>query len=286
MTDFSRNALVVEGGGMRGAFTSGVLDAFLQQQFNPFDLYVGVSSGSTNVANYLAGQQGRTLTFYIDHSLRPEFIDYKRFFKGGDLLDLKWMWEIGEQEHPLDQQSLFAKNPDFYMVLTHAKTGQAEYLRAGKDNLLNALRASSSIPVLTRHPVDIMGEPYFDGGVADALPVRWTAQQSGVKKLLVLRTRPKNYFKASSRGDQFLAKYAFKHHYGFANSLRNRCARYNASVEFVRSSNPEQQILEVCPPPLKNMAGRLTTNPKKLRYSYEVGLETGLQAIENWNAMK
>ncbi|PIL52218.1 patatin family protein, partial [Acinetobacter baumannii] len=53
-----------------------------------------------------------------------------------------------------------------------------------------------------------------------------------------------------------------------------------------RSSNPEQQILEVCPPPLKNMAGRLTTNPKKLRYSYEVGLETGLQAIENWNAMK
>lgn len=75
----------------------------------------------------------------------------------------------------------FAKNPDFYMVLTHAKTGHAEYLRAGKDNLLNALRASSSIPVLTRHPVDIMGEPYFDGGVADALPVRWAAQQSGVK---------------------------------------------------------------------------------------------------------
>ncbi|MDB0153359.1 hypothetical protein CTY75_07420, partial [Acinetobacter baumannii] len=87
-----RTALVVEGGGMRGAFTSGVLDAFLQQRFNPFDLYVGVSSGSTNVANYLTGQQGRTLTFYIDHSLRPEFIDYKRFFKGGDLLDLKWMW--------------------------------------------------------------------------------------------------------------------------------------------------------------------------------------------------
>lgn len=80
------------------------------------------------------------------------------------------------------------------MVLTHAKTGQAEYLRAGKDNLLNALRASSSIPVLTRHPVDIMGEPYFDGGVADALPVRWTASKV-VSKLLVLRTRPKTTLK-------------------------------------------------------------------------------------------
>lgn len=83
-----------------------------------------------------------------------------------------------------------------------------------------------------------------------------------VSKAISFTHSSENYFKASSRGDQFLAKYAFKHHYGFANSLRNRCARYNASVEFVRSSNPEQQILEVCPPPLKNMAGRLTTNPK------------------------
>ncbi len=116
MTDFSRNALVVEGGGMRGAFTSGVLDAFLQQQFNPFDLYVGVSSGSTNVANYLAGQQGRTLTFYVDHSLRPEFIDYKRFFKGGDLLDLKWMWEIGEKNIHLINRAFCQKSRFLYGV--------------------------------------------------------------------------------------------------------------------------------------------------------------------------
>ena len=147
------------------------------------------------------------------------------------------------------------------MVLTHAKTGHAEYLRAGKDNLLNALRASSSIPVLTRHPSILWVNPTLMA----ALQMLYRSLGGSAKwcqKLLVLRTRPKNYFKASSRGDQFLAKYAFKHHYGFANSLRNRCARYNASVEFVRSSNPEQQILEVCPPPLKNMAGRLTTNPK------------------------
>jgi predicted patatin/cPLA2 family phospholipase len=85
--------------------------------------------------------------------------------KGGDLLDLEWMWQVGEAEHPLDQQALFAQNPDFYMVLTHAQSGRAEYLRAGRDNLLDALRASSTIPVLTRQPVDIMGEPYFDGGV-------------------------------------------------------------------------------------------------------------------------
>ena len=182
----NRQALVVEGGGMRGAFTSGVLDAFLQQQFNPFDLCGGVSSGSTNVANYLAAQQGRTLQIYLDHSLRSEFIHYGRFFKGGDLLDLKWMWDVVEKENPLNQAQLFANHPEFYMVLTHAISGEATYIKASKDNILDGLRASSSIPVLTRQAVEVFGEPYFDGGVADALPTLWEAKQDHVSKLMVL----------------------------------------------------------------------------------------------------
>jgi predicted patatin/cPLA2 family phospholipase len=210
-----RNALVVEGGGMRGAFTCGVLDAFLQQNFNPFDLFVGVSSGSTNLANYLAKQHGRNIELYLDHSLRPEFIRYGRFFKGGDLLDMQWMWDTVEKENPLDQNTLFAQNPDFYMVLTHARSGHAEYLRAGKDNIIDGLRASSSIPYLTRKAVDIFGEPYFDGGVADALPVQWAAQQSNIKNLLVIRTRTQSYFKASSKADQFFAKYLMNQYAGF-----------------------------------------------------------------------
>ncbi len=284
MLQQNRQALVVEGGGMRGAFTSGVLDAFLQQQFNPFDLCVGVSSGSTNLANYLAAQQGRTLQIYLDHSLRSEFIQYGRFFKGGDLLDLKWMWDVVEKEHPLNQSHLFASHPEFYMVLTHAISGEATYIKASKDNILEGLRASSSIPVLTRQAVEVFGEPYFDGGVADALPIHWTAQQNNVSKLMVLRTRPKSYFKASSKGDQFLAKYMFKQQRGFAQSLLARTQRYNDSVEFVRSSS-EQKILEVCPPDLKNMAGRLSKNKAKIRYSYDVGMETGLKAIEQWKLL-
>lgn len=98
MLQQNRQALVVEGDGMRGAFTSGVLDAFLQQQFNPFDLCVGVSSGSTNIANYLAAQQGRTLQIYLDHSLRPEFIHYGRFFKGNAL-----KWHPDHPTHPVQE---------------------------------------------------------------------------------------------------------------------------------------------------------------------------------------
>ncbi|MCM8514192.1 patatin family protein [Acinetobacter bereziniae] len=276
-----RNALVVEGGGMRGAFTCGVLDAFLQQNFNPFDLFVGVSSGSTNLANYLAKQHGRNIELYLDHSLRPEFIRYGRFFKGGDLLDMQWMWDTVEKENPLDQNTLFAQNPDFYMVLTHARSGHAEYLRAGKDNIIDGLRASSSIPYLTRKAVEIFGEPYFDGGVADALPVQWAAQQSNIKNLLVIRTRTQSYFKASIKADQFFAKYLMNQYAGFSDSLKQRCQRYNATVDFMRQNN-QQGILEVCPPDNKMLAGRLCKDKRKLQYTYEVGLDCGRKAIEDW----
>ena len=276
-----RQALVVEGGGMRGAFTSGVLDAFLQQQFNPFDLCVGVSSGSTNVANYLAAQEGRTLHIYLDHSLRSEFIRYGRFFRGGDLLDLKWMWDVVEQEYPLNQEQLFANHAEFYMVLTHAISGEATYIKACKANILEGLRASSSIPVLTRQAVEIFGEPYFDGGVADALPVHWAAKQDRVAKMMVVRTRPKNYYKASLKGDKLLAKYYAKQRQGFAQSLLTRTQRYNDAVQFLHTS-PAQTLLEICPPDLKNMASRLSKNKAKIRYSYDVGLDAGHQAIEEW----
>lgn len=282
MLKHQRQALVVEGGGMRGAFTSGVLDAFLQQHFNPFDLCVGVSSGSTNVANYLAEQQGRTLHIYLDHSLRSEFIHYGRFFKGGDLLDLKWMWNVVEQEYPLNQAQLLTNNAEFYMVLTHAVSGEATYIKACEDNILDGLRASSSIPVLTRQAVEISGEPYFDGGVADALPVHWAAQQEGVAKLMVIRTRPKDYYKASHKGDQLLAKYFSKQRQGFAQSLLARTERYNAAVQFLHSAS-SQKIVEVCPPDLKNMASRLSKNKAKIRYSYDVGFEAGYKAIEDWH---
>ena len=280
----NRQALVVEGGGMRGAFTSGVLDAFLEQQFNPFDLCVGVSSGSTNVANYLAAQQGRTLHIYLDHSLRSEFIHYGRFFKGGDLLDLKWMWNVVEQEYPLNQAQLFANSAEFYMVLTHAISGEATYVKASKDNILDGLRASSSIPVLTRQAVEICGEPYFDGGVADALPVHWAAQQDHVAKLMVIRTRPQNYSKTSRKSDQLLAKYFSKQQYGFSQSLLTRTQRYNDAVQFLQTPS-SQKLLEVCPPNLKNMASRLSKNKAKIRYSYDVGLEAGYQAMEDWHKL-
>ena len=89
------------------------------------------------------------------------------------------------------------------MVLTHAIHGHAEYVRASQENIFDGLRASSSIPVLTRQPVLVNGEPYFDGGVADALPIQWAAAQPDVTQLMVIRTRPKTILKPAVRVTSF-----------------------------------------------------------------------------------
>lgn len=91
-------ALVVEGGALRGVFSTGVLDGFLEAGFHPFDFFIGVSSGASNLAAYLAGMKGRNRKIYLDYSLRPEFISLARFLRGGHLMDLDWLWEITIRE--------------------------------------------------------------------------------------------------------------------------------------------------------------------------------------------
>lgn len=276
------SGLVVEGGGMRAAFSTGIMDTFLTEQFNPFQLYVGVSSGSTTLASYLAQQKGRNLDIFLDQTLRPEFIQFKRFLKGGDLMDVKWMWQVLEQENPLDLATLFQQNPQFYIVLTHAHTGQAHYQRAQPETLLESLRASSSIPFITRQPVWVQQQPFFDGGVADALPVQWAAQHLQIDALMVIRTRSKYYAKEGKKADAVLSR--FVKHQGFAQSLKQRAERYNQSVQFLREQQP-QKILEINPPEHKYMADRMCQDPKRLRYSYQAGIEAGYRAIQDWQVL-
>ena len=107
-------ALVVEGGALRGVFSTGILDGFLESRFNPFDFYLGVSSGASNLAAYLAEMIGRNKRIYTDYSLRPEFIDPVRFLRGGHLMDLDWLWDTTIREIRLDLQRIYAKAETFH----------------------------------------------------------------------------------------------------------------------------------------------------------------------------
>ncbi len=137
-------ALVVEGGALRGVFSTGLLDGFLEAKFNPFDLCIGVSSGASNLAAYLAGMIGRNARIYLEYSLRPDFISFSKYFQGGHLLDLDWLWEVTIREIRLDLGSIYSRGKPFIVVMTDVQTGEAIYHPTGAGDLEQVLKASSA----------------------------------------------------------------------------------------------------------------------------------------------
>jgi predicted patatin/cPLA2 family phospholipase len=163
--------LVVEGGALRGVFSTGLLDGFLEAQFNPFDLFIGVSSGASNLAAYLARMIGRNGRIYREYSLSPDFISFSKFFRGGHLLDLDWLWDVTIREIRLDLEAVYSHGKPFFVVLTDVQTGDAIYHLTSARDLEQVLKASSAVPLLYRGYPKVGGRPITDGGVADALPV-------------------------------------------------------------------------------------------------------------------
>ncbi len=131
----SKNAIVVEGGAMRGVFSTGILDGFLMEGFNPFDIYIGVSSGAGNLAAYLAEMPGRNLKIYSDYALRPQFLSYSRFFRGKHLMDLDWLWDITISECRLDLKKIYEKKRPFLVGMRDIQTGKAVYKEADEYSL-------------------------------------------------------------------------------------------------------------------------------------------------------
>ena len=196
-------ALVVEGGALRGVFSTGVLDGFLEAQFNPFDFYIGVSSGASNLAAYLAEMIGRNFKIYSEFSLRPDFISFIRFLRGGHLMDLDWLWDITIREIRLDLTRIYSKEKPFIVILTDVHTGEARYKATSAHDLEAVLKASSAMPVFYRNYPKIDGRPMTDGGVADAIPVG-EAIRRGARRIMVIRSRHQTYLKHHGLSDYFM----------------------------------------------------------------------------------
>ncbi len=290
-TDYSKNhigkdrpfprALIVEGGAMRGVFAAGVLDGFLAEGFNPFDLCLGVSAGAANLAAFLAEMPGRNLKVFTDYSLRPQFISLFRFLKCGHLMDLDWLWDITIKEVRLDLKTIMASGKEFIICLTDVNTGRAVYKRPGMDDLEEALKASSALPILYRGFPRIDNRACVDGGVADPIPIR-QALKMGAKKIMVIRSRPKSYFKNEKFSQKILSR-QLKNYPALAQAASHRVRRYNESIELIRKPPTGVWIQEICPP--ENFKpGRLGKDKKVLLEGYEQGKAAAGGIIREWNS--
>ncbi|HCE3509302.1 TPA: patatin family protein [Vibrio parahaemolyticus] len=275
-------ALIVEGGAMRGVFSCGILDHFLAADFSPFDSFWGVSAGASNLAAYLAKMPGRNLKIYLDYSLRNEFITPSQLIRGGDVMDLDWMWQVTLEELGIDKEVLAADPRPFFLVVTRQDTGQTEYLTPDVDMLAETMKASSALPVLYRNGVLLNDTRYVDGGVADALPIA-EAIKRGATKIMVLRSQIASYRKPRSKFSA-ITKRMLKETPALIEPMLTRDVRYNQTLELINNPPPGVEIIQVCPPETFKLK-RLSRSPEPLREAYELGIEAGKQAIVRWNSM-
>jgi len=272
-------ALVVEGGAMRGVFSTGLLDGFLERGFDPFALGVGVSAGAGNLAAYRARMRGRNLKIYTDYSLRPEFMSFARFIRGGHLMDLDWLWRTTIAEIRLDRKTIYADGRPLVVCLTDVRRGEAVYRETRADDLEPALKASSAMPILYRDFPLIDGRPMADGGLVDPLPVG-EAIRRGARRIMVIRSRPRGYEKRETLL-QHILNWRLRRFPLLKKAMGHRVRRYNEAVRLIRRPPPGISVVEICPPDTFR-SSRLSRDPRILFEGYEQGRALAGEAITSW----
>jgi predicted patatin/cPLA2 family phospholipase len=264
---------------MRGVFSSGVLDEFMEQDFQPFDLAIACSAGACNVASYLAGHRGRSRICYTKYMARSDFISARRFLRGGHWVDLDWLWRSFESDHPLDRAKLEASQVEFLLAATSYDTGSPVYLKPARGEFMDALKGSCALPLLYRSAVYVSGQRLVDGGVSAPIPVE-EAYRRGARRILVIRSRPPAFSKKPS-ADTAIAMLVFRRAPGLAFAMRRAPDRYRAAVSFISNPPTDCTILHVAPPS-KLATGRTTKSTRALERDYALGRRLGALAVRDW----
>lgn len=237
--------LVLEGGGMRGVFTSGVLDFFLDNQIT-FPYCVSVSAGACNGLSYKSQQRGRAKQTNVDLLEKYRYIGMKYLWTQHSILDRKLIYDtIPNEILPFDYDACFANPMDFEMVTTNCLTGKACYLSENHDEerLVNIAKASSSLPYVCPI-VWIDHQPMLDGGIADSIPVERAIERGHTFNVVVL-TRNRGYRETSR--DLKIPKYIYRRFPRLRLLLSKRHAIYNAQLELVDRLEEEGRILAIRP---------------------------------------
>ena len=263
------------GGGFRGIYACGVLDYCLDRNIR-FDLGIGVSAGSANLASFIAGQRGRNFIFYTEYGLRKQYASVRNFIMKRSFIDMDYVYGTlsnHDGENPFDYDAL-QKNPtEFIVVATNAETGEAKYFdkRDIQQDDYDVFKASSSIPFVCK-PYFVQGTPYYDGALGDPVPVE-KAFASGCDRVVVLLTKPENVIRTPERDEKFAALIR-KRYPNAAEKLRQRANRYNESVALAQKYARQGKALIVAPDDTCGVS-TLSRKPADMKRLYEKGYADG-----------
>ena len=239
-----KTGLVLEGGAMRGIYTAGVLDEFMEAGIT-FDGVIGVSAGALHGCSFVSEQKGRSLRYYMKYRSDRHFMSFWNLLRTGDVVDKKFCYhDIPERLDPYDYEAFLKSRIRFYAVCTNLETGKAEYLPVkNMRSQVDIMRASASMPYVSRI-VEYRGMKLLDGGCADSIPVM-AFRRMGYKKNVVVLTRHDGYVKKPENPKLIRA---FYHKYpNFVRTLTRRHLVYNRTIENIHRLEKEGSVFVIRP---------------------------------------
>lgn len=267
--------LILEGGAMRGMYTCGVIDTFLDESIK-VDGIIGVSAGALFGINYCSKQNGRALRYNKKYINNKGYIGLNSLIKTGNIINKEFAFnKIPFELDIFDEEEFQKSKTDFYATITNVETGQAEYVKI-KDTKkqMEVFRATGAMPFVSKI-VEIDDKKYLDGALADSIPIT-KAKELGYDKLIVVLTRPKDYIK--KKQPSWMAKVKYKKYPNLVNAINTRYIHYNEQLEKI-STLEEQGDIFVIRPSKKIKIKRIEKNQEKLQEMYDLGVRDCIKLL-------
>lgn len=282
-----KTGLILEGGGMRGLFTAGVIDVLMENGVI-FDGMIGVSAGAVFGCNYKSGQIGRVLRYNIKYCRDPRYCSFRSLIKTGNLFGKDFCYRKLPEELDVFDKETFEKNPmEFYVTCTDVVTGRPVYKKLDKvnENCYEWMRASASLPLVST-VVELDELKLLDGGISDSVPLKYF-ESIGYDRNIVVLTQPEGYYKSKNKLMP-LIKFKLHKYPGMVKAMLNRHKMYNDTLRYIAQQEKQGELIVIRPDgPLP--AGRTEKNPDNLRMAYKLGREIAqknLIKITNFLAKK
>ncbi len=269
----AKTGLFVEGGGMKCAYSAGLLDAFLDEGIE-FDYCMGVSAGAANVASYQAKQRERNLRYYTIHVKDPRYISMRSFVKTGNFFGLQFIYGDMTNEggiDPLDYDVMMSNPAEMVFPATDAVTGEMRYFTKAdcKRDDYRPIMATCALPVMCQ-PIELDGHFYYDGGVGDSIPID-KMLSDGCDRIIAIMSKPRGFV---MKPEGHRAGYHFALQHKFPKTIElldHRHENYNASMKKLLALQAKKQAMIFCPSP-EIKIGTYTTDPKIMKAFYDNGM--------------
>lgn len=239
--------MVLEGGGMRGLYTAGVLDTLMRENIT-VDLTVGTSAGAVFGCNYKSGQIGRVLRYNVRYSHDPRYASIRSLLRTGNYFGAEFCYKTLPEKLDVFDLDAYRQNPmKFYVTTTDVQTGKPVYFSCpnGNGRDLTYMRASASLPFVSNIVYDENGRGFLDGGITDPIPIRF-AEKMGCEKIVVVLTRPEDYRKGKDRTLP-LFRWMYRRYPALIRAAELRTERYNRTLDYIRAREKEGKVFVIRP---------------------------------------